>query len=244
MQNANPEHLDQLADLLAGKRGGSLSNGLDEAFRRASALGVSERLAPLKPMRTWTSDTAPDLRRRATVLRLENGDPQAGLKWAGFTPEELQAQPGLAQHPIVLLLSNAVASSKWVAESYYFHRKPNESLDDWVKRLEGKSVSKVVGGDPKNWTTLLADVSDARSILDAGSVAFVQGGALTLTLGGNYLKKAFDESVRVTRIRNALGAKATQWLAHSNIFVRGLGWGTQKVADFRFPIRSLSAPGA
>ncbi|MFC9463351.1 hypothetical protein [Streptomyces coelicoflavus] len=36
-------------------------------------------------MRSWTGSGAKDLRERALILRLENGDPMAGLLWAGFT---------------------------------------------------------------------------------------------------------------------------------------------------------------
>ncbi|SOR79896.1 hypothetical protein SCNRRL3882_3355 [Streptomyces chartreusis NRRL 3882] len=51
---------------------------------------MSGHLSPLKPMRSWTQSEAQDLRKRAVILRLENGDPIAGLLWAGFTPKDLE----------------------------------------------------------------------------------------------------------------------------------------------------------
>ncbi|NEB71587.1 PE-PGRS family protein, partial [Streptomyces fulvissimus] len=80
---ANPEDLEHLAKLLDGR--GGLEERLDEAFTRASQLGVSGHLTALKPMRPWARDQARDLRMRALRLRLENGDPTAGLLMAGAT---------------------------------------------------------------------------------------------------------------------------------------------------------------
>ncbi|MFC7467335.1 hypothetical protein ACFQVA_06595 [Actinomadura keratinilytica] len=84
----NPQDLEHLAKLLDGR--GSLRDKLDEAFTRASHLGVRDRLAPLRPMSKWTDDTAVDLRRRAAILRAEDGDPKAAALYAGFTPAELK----------------------------------------------------------------------------------------------------------------------------------------------------------
>ncbi|MGW2823263.1 PE-PGRS family protein [Streptomyces sp. NPDC001443] len=67
MRMVNPDDLDQLAKLLDGR--GSLANKLDEAATRASVLGVTEKLAPLRPMRSWVAETAPDLRKRAGLAR-------------------------------------------------------------------------------------------------------------------------------------------------------------------------------
>lgn len=43
-------------------------------------------------MRFWAHSEAQDLRKRAVILRLENGEPIAGLLWAGFTPKDLEVQ--------------------------------------------------------------------------------------------------------------------------------------------------------
>ncbi|MET7292379.1 hypothetical protein ABZS79_09575 [Streptomyces griseoloalbus] len=72
---ANPSDLEHLAKLFDGR--GNLGDKLDEAFSRASRLGVRDKLAALKPMRSWTGETATDLRRRAAILRAEKGDPKA-----------------------------------------------------------------------------------------------------------------------------------------------------------------------
>lgn len=87
VRTVNPQDLEQLAKLLDGR--GGLQDKLDEAFTRASSLGVTSKLTTLRPLRSWATDTAPDLRKRATFARLEDGDPEAGLRWAGFTDKEL-----------------------------------------------------------------------------------------------------------------------------------------------------------
>lgn len=84
----NPQDLEQLAKLLDGR--GGMADKLDEAFTRASSLGVTGKLSSLRPMRTWVSDTGPELRKKAAYARLEDGDPLAGLLLAGFTPEQLK----------------------------------------------------------------------------------------------------------------------------------------------------------
>ncbi|WP_251681449.1 MULTISPECIES: hypothetical protein [unclassified Streptomyces] len=89
----NPKDLEQLAKLLDGR--GGVADKLDEAFTRASSLGVTSQLGSLRPMRTWASDTGPELRKKAAYARLEDGDPLAGLLLAGFTPEQLRNKVSL-----------------------------------------------------------------------------------------------------------------------------------------------------
>lgn len=83
MRNVNPDDLDQLAKLFDTK--GGVADKLNEAFSRASTLSVSDKLATLKPMRTWVTDTPPDMRKRATSAReenlLERGDRETYSDW-------------------------------------------------------------------------------------------------------------------------------------------------------------------
>uniref|UniRef100_A0AAU2V417 PE-PGRS family protein n=1 Tax=Streptomyces sp. NBC_00003 TaxID=2903608 RepID=A0AAU2V417_9ACTN len=83
MRNVNPDDLDQLAKLFDGK--GGVADKLNEAFSRASTLSVTDKLATLKPMRTWVTDTPPDMRKRATSAReenlLERGDRETYSDW-------------------------------------------------------------------------------------------------------------------------------------------------------------------
>jgi ATP phosphoribosyltransferase regulatory subunit HisZ len=80
-EDRNP---DGLAKLLDGR--GGVQDKLNEAFTRASNLGVSGKLTSLKPPRTWTGDTAPDLRRRSAIARLEDGAPWRGSAGPASTP--------------------------------------------------------------------------------------------------------------------------------------------------------------
>ncbi|MVO83848.1 PE-PGRS family protein [Streptomyces sp. p1417] len=98
MRNVNPDDLDQLAKLIDGK--GGLEDKLDEAFTRASNLGVTDKLGPIKPMRSWVTTTAPDLRKRATLVRgdqlFERGDRETYSDWlARIEAHYLAKVPGL-----------------------------------------------------------------------------------------------------------------------------------------------------
>ncbi|MER7970624.1 hypothetical protein ABTX35_16770 [Streptomyces sp. NPDC096080] len=109
MRTVDPDDLERLAKMLDGR--GGVQDGLDEAFSRASRLGVSSKLTALRPLRSWVTETAPDLRKRASIARLEDGDPEAGLRWAGFSAEELKKYEGQGLSPDQLLLANSVAAS-------------------------------------------------------------------------------------------------------------------------------------
>ncbi|WP_266683095.1 PE-PGRS family protein [Streptomyces sp. NBC_00847] len=96
----NPDDLDQLAKLMDGK--GGLLDRLDEAFTRATTLGVSDNLVRLKPMQTWAAETAPDLRKRAVLARedqlFERGDRETYSDWmARIEAHYLAKAPGLKE---------------------------------------------------------------------------------------------------------------------------------------------------
>ncbi|MDT0614239.1 hypothetical protein [Streptomyces lancefieldiae] len=98
MRSVNPDDLDQLAKLLDGK--GGLADKLNDAFTRASNLGVSDKLAPIKPMQAWVSETPPDLRRRAKLVRedelSERGHRETYSEWlARVEAHYLTKVPGL-----------------------------------------------------------------------------------------------------------------------------------------------------
>ncbi|MFJ5776538.1 PE-PGRS family protein [Streptomyces sp. NPDC093094] len=100
MRNVNPDDLDQLAKLLDGK--GGLSDKLTEAFTRASTLGVSGKLAVIKPMQTWATETPPDLRKRAGIARedqlFERGHRETYSDWLmRIEAHYLAKVPGLSQ---------------------------------------------------------------------------------------------------------------------------------------------------
>ncbi|MFE6716700.1 PE-PGRS family protein [Streptomyces albidoflavus] len=232
MRTVNPQDLEQLAKLLDGR--GGLSDKLDEAFTRASNLGVSSKLSTLRPLRSWVTDTAPDLRKRATFARLEDGDPEAGLRWAGFTDKELAKLKKEGLSPDQILLANSVAASDDPNADKY-KRQPNESLNDWITRLEAGAISKIPGLAPHEETiaSLIKYAGDAGSIIKATGVITVQGAALTNVLAGNALKNGPLRTWK-TRLGVTLRASNNGWVRQAgNWLVRS-----------KLPIRSLSAPGA
>ncbi|MFJ2723136.1 hypothetical protein [Streptomyces sp. NPDC087437] len=190
MRTVNPDDLDQLAKLLDGR--GGVQDKLDEAFTRASRLGVTSHLTSLKPMRGWAKDAAPDLRKRATIARLEDGDPEAGVRWAGFSTSDLQKyidkHGGKGLSPDEILLANSVAASD-DPKAYSFKRTPDESLNDWIERMKAHAITQIPGLQPHEGTiaTIIGYYGDWTSATRATATVTVQGTSLTRVLLGNSL---------------------------------------------------------
>ncbi|MEV8604809.1 mucin-2 [Streptomyces griseoviridis] len=173
----NPDDLEHLAKLFDGR--GNLRDKLDEAFTRASHLGVRDRLSPIRPMVSWTDDTAVDLRRRAAVLRAENGDPKAAALYAGFKPEELK---GGSLPPEAMLIANASVADGAAFDSAWLKRKPGETYQDWLQRIPGDAVAKVSGnenlgevvGDYISLTALASTVPGAFKVAAAGTMHLIK----------------------------------------------------------------------
>ncbi|MDH6698613.1 PE-PGRS family protein [Streptomyces griseoviridis] len=235
MRNINPDDVDRLATLIDGRDG--ITMKLDEAMTRASRLGVSSHLTPLKPLRTWSTDTAPDLRRRAATARLENGDPDAGLRWAGFSAKEI-AEAGVSlMAPGIALIANAMATEGG-PEAEAYRRKPRESLDDWVDRLRAHGIAKIPLFKPyeKEIVELLGGVGDVISVTGHGGRAAFHTANLTKVLVGN--------SIAQGALKNKKGNFAN--------FLRRIGgrYGWRRVQSWAGridawnpPLKSLSAPG-
>ncbi|MEL3944812.1 MULTISPECIES: PE-PGRS family protein [Streptomyces] len=232
MRNASPDDLDQLAKLLDGR--GGVGDKLDDAFARASQLGVTSKLSPLRPMRPWVTSTAPDLRKRATLLRLDSGDPSAGLLWAGFSSKDLEKYEGGKLSPDALLLANSVAASA-DPDAYKFKRRPDESLAEWVERLEAHAISQIPGLQPHEETlaTMVGLFGDWTSVTAATAVFTVQGTSLTKVLAGNSLKRG---ALRTWKTRLGVALRGSD-----KGLIRSAGNGLIKWTP---KIRSLSAPGS
>lgn len=177
----NPQDLEQLARLLDGR--GGAGDKLSEAFTRASALGVSGKLAALRPMNSWVSDTAPELRRKAAYARLEDGDPLAGLLLAGFTPEQLKNKD---LPPDILLVANATASDSDLDDDW-LKKKDGETLDDWLVRVQGDAVTQLTGNEKLGKTV-------ATYIEGAANLSAFFTSSTTALAGGTSLIKYFKTS--------------------------------------------------
>ncbi|MFG3291274.1 PE-PGRS family protein [Streptomyces sp. NPDC048179] len=238
MRNVNPDDLDRLATLLDGR--GGVADRTDEAFTRASRLGVGDRLNALKPLRAWVSDTAPDLRRRATIARLEDGDPEAGLRWAGFNAKDIAEAALYLNAPGVLLLANAIAVSGDPGAETFRHRR-GESLDDWVDRLRAHGITTAVPAlkpYEAEITAVLGGIGDINSTLGHGGLAVFHGANLTKVLVGNSLTQGFLKTQKLK------AAALLRWLPmrYSWMPARVGVWG-RRLQRFSPVIRSLSAPG-
>ncbi|MEU6681997.1 hypothetical protein [Streptomyces sp. NPDC046832] len=170
----NPQDLEQLAKLLDGR--GGVEDKLGEAFTRASALGVSGKLAPIRPMHSWVADTAPELRRKAAYARLENGDPLAGLLLAGFTPEQLKNKD---LPPDILLVANAAASDKETDDGW-LKKKDGETLDDWLVRVQGDAVTRLTGNEElgKAVATYIEGAANLSAFFTSSTTALLGGKSL------------------------------------------------------------------
>ncbi|MFF8399447.1 hypothetical protein [Streptomyces sp. NPDC016172] len=170
----NPQDLEQLAKLLDGR--GGVGDKLDEAFTRASALGVSGKLTAIRPMHSWLSETAPELRRKAAYARLEDGDPLAGLLLAGFTPEQLKNKD---LPPDVLLVANATASDGEVDDGW-LKKKDGETLDDWLVRVQGDAVTQLTGNEElgKAVATYIEGAANLSAFFTSSTTALLGGTSL------------------------------------------------------------------
>jgi len=178
---ANPSDLEHLAKLLDGR--GNLRDRLDEAFTRASHLGVRDKLSTLKPMQAWTDDTAIDLRRRAAILRAEKGDPKAAALYAGFTPEQLK---GVELPPDTMLIANASVANSGEFDASWLKRQSGETLSDWINRVKGDAVAKVTGD--KNMGEVVSDYIELTALASTVPGAFSEAAK-----GIFQLKKHFKE---------------------------------------------------
>ncbi|QKW01928.1 mucin-2 [Streptomyces sp. NA02536] len=174
---ANPEDLEHLAKLLDGR--GKLQDRLDEAFTRASRLGVRDKLSPLTPMTSWTRETATDLRRRSAILRAEKGDPLAAALFAGFKLEELK---GVNLPPDVMLIANASVANPEAFDTAWLERQKGETLQDWIQRIQADAVAKVtnnenlgeVVGDYIELTAMVSTVPGAFQMTATGTLHLIQ----------------------------------------------------------------------
>lgn len=165
MRSVNPDDLEQLAALLDGADPTSLKYATDSVFRRAATLNVTSKLATLHPMAAWATETAPDLRRRAARTRLDNGDLTGGLRWAGFTPDELK-------------------NTRLLDPETYLDRLRATALTSipGLQRFE-PAVEYLIGA-----------YGDWKSVTDSTGHVIVQGTALTKVLLGNAFKSTYGEA--------------------------------------------------
>ncbi|MGI5393447.1 mucin-2 [Streptomyces sp. CA-251251] len=180
----NPEDLEHLAKLLDGR--GKLQDKLDEAFTRASHLGVRDKLSSLKPLQTWTRETSTDLRRRGAILRAENGDPLAAALYAGFKPEDLK---GKQLPPDIMLIANASVANDGKFDSEWLKRQPGETYQDWIERVQSDAVAKVSGD--KNLGEVVGDYIDITAMASTVPGAFKMAAAGTMGLIKRFRKGEF-----------------------------------------------------
>ncbi|MEU8172999.1 hypothetical protein AB0C14_08985 [Microbispora hainanensis] len=179
-----PEDLERLAGLMD-----DLNRSADEVFKRAWPLQASQIVAPLRELPVWGSDTAKDLRQRAAIGRLQTGDPFAGLVWAGFPPLEIVAN-GDKIDPATLISVNSVADWANKMGNTDFHRKPGESLDDYLTRLRAAAVAHAIPAlEPHEATVanILKIVSDVKGVTATAPIVTTQAVSLSRVLFHNYL---------------------------------------------------------
>jgi hypothetical protein len=179
-----PDELERLAD-----RMDDLDTATGDAFARASTLQVRTLMSSLQEMPTWARNTGQDLRRRAAIARLQTGDPFAGLAWAGFSPLEISAN-GDKLDPMLLIWLNTVAD--WAAQNDHnqYARKPGESLDDYIKRLEAAALGKLIPQLAPHEATVakvLEVIGDVKGVAVTAPVVFSQSVSLGRLLMNNHL---------------------------------------------------------
>ncbi|GGR73374.1 hypothetical protein GCM10010252_09900 [Streptomyces aureoverticillatus] len=204
MRLVKPGDLEQLAKLLEGK--GNLQDRLDEAFTRASNLGVRDKLAPINPMTSWVTKTAPDLRRRAAIVRAGEGDPLAAALYAGFTPEQLK---DANLPPDIMLIANASVANGSKFDPSWLKKKDGETLSDWINRIKSEGVAKVTNNE--NLGEVVADYIDLTALASTVPGAFKMAAAGTLGLY-KYFKKGDALKAPGTTLAQILKGKAPSYI--------------------------------
>ncbi|WP_405062603.1 hypothetical protein OG474_13440 [Kribbella sp. NBC_01505] len=177
-----PEQLERLAGLI-----GKVAVSADDAFKQAGNLSATAQMTSLRELPGWAEKQDPDLRKRSSIIRLEGGDPLAGLAWAGFTPLELSAN-GDKLDPASLIFVNTVADYANKNHRTDLNRKSGESLDDYLKRLEAAAISKVIPALAPHEATVanvLKVVGDVRGVMTTGPIVTMQGAALLRLMANN-----------------------------------------------------------
>lgn len=178
-----PDELERLAGLI-----GKVAVAADDAFKQAGSLSVTSQMTLLRELPGWAEKQDPDLRKRSSIIRLDSGDPLAGLAWAGFTPLELSAN-GDKLDPASLIYVNTVADWANKNNRTDLNRKSGESLDDYLKRLEAATISKVIPALAPHEATVahvLRVVGDVRGVMTTGPIVTMQGAALLRLMGNNH----------------------------------------------------------
>ncbi|MEL3944804.1 MULTISPECIES: mucin-2 [Streptomyces] len=204
MRLAKPADLEQLAKLIDGK--GNLQDRLDEAFTRASTLGVRDKLAPINPMTSWVTKTAPDLRRRAAIIRAGDGDPLAAALYAGFTPEQLK---DANLPPDIMLIANASVANGGKFDPSWLKKGEHETLSDWITRIKGEAVAKVTGNE--NLGEVVSDYIELTAFASTVPGAFKVAAAGTLGLY-KYFKKGEFLKAPGTTLAQILKGKAPSYI--------------------------------
>ncbi|MFG2941684.1 PE-PGRS family protein [Streptomyces sp. NPDC048282] len=237
MRTVNPDDLEQLAKLLQGR--GGVQDKLDEAFTRASRLNVSGKLAALKPLRSWVTDTGPDLRKRAGIARLESGDPEAGLRWAGFSGEDIRNHKGQELTPDQVLLANSVAASDDPAAKS-LRRGDDESIDAWIERLEVTALTKIPGLQPheKTVAAFVGAVREYKGFTDTAAETTLVATTLTRVLVGNRIRTAWRAGGWTQPIQDSVYNLVRR--SGNRVLVR---WG-RDVRAWYPELKSLNAPGS
>ncbi|MER5299050.1 MULTISPECIES: mucin-2 [Streptomyces] len=201
---AKPADLEQLAKLIEGK--GNLQDRLDEAFTRASTLGVRDKLAPINPMTSWVTKTGPDLRRRAAIIRAGDGDPLAAALYAGWTPEQLK---DANLPPDIMLIANASVANGSKFDPSWLKKQDGETLSDWITRIKGDAVAKVTNNE--NLGEVVSDYIELTALASTVPEAFKL--TVTGTLGlYKYFKKGEFLKAPGTTIAQILKGKAPSYI--------------------------------
>ncbi|MFI7629549.1 hypothetical protein [Microbispora rosea] len=229
-----PEELERLAGLMD-----DLNRSADEVFKRAWPLQASQFVTPLGEMPRWGSDTAKDLRQRAAIGRLQTGDPFAGLAWAGFPPLEIVAN-GNKIDPATLISVNSVADWANKTGNSDFQRKPGESLDDYLKRLEAAAISKAIPALTPHEATvanILKIVGDVKGV--AATVPIVTTQAVSLS------RVLFHNQVLMPTINPLLAKAKGSALVKESSLVKATPWLKTLIegSQLKLSPKSATAPG-
>jgi hypothetical protein len=176
----SPEVLDSVASELT-----AMSGKLPGLLSRARGLDVSWAVSGLADAPAWAEDTTVDLRARLGLVRMINSQTVNGLNKPGpFNWLDIAG----ARAPVATSLTNLHSLETQPSTNATWARRPNESLDDWITRLQGQALDQfpMLDGAGQPIAEAYSWWNDYLSVLAAGGFSSLAA----VTIGRTQLARA------------------------------------------------------
>lgn len=203
--------IDPAVLLRTGRELQSYAERVSALRSRASALGAGWALAPLTATQEWAGDTIADLSARIALVEAANNQIVAGLRAVGFSPMELAAASAPVSQSVAGVL-RVLQLSRSEPLNVTWKRRPDESLDDWVTRLEGQAIDRLpyLGGAGPVAAEVYDWYSTYGNLVYAGGLSALAAKTLAITETAQWVVPKL-QGLRASSTTMSLGQRAALW---------------------------------